>query len=255
VNVRETALLVAALAACAGCLRRAGRADDAAPPVQYVRRSFQSSLAGCVDAATGAPAPCVWVDVEYVEPARATVELTRALARFLRATVLRPVADGPPPASVEALRDQLYDAYRTAVSASPDRGVRWQLVRRVTVACSTERVQGLVASERAMMDGAPGVDRVVYASFDTQTGDPIGLEALVAPEQRAQLLDELARRREGAAVTRDVWSRDRGAARAPGAAPDGFLVCPDAITARWSDGTEAALPRAELRGLLRADAP
>jgi hypothetical protein len=250
----ETALLVAALATCAGCLRPAGRVGDAAPPVQYVRRSFQSSFAGCVDAATHAPAPCVWVDVEYVEPTRATVELTRAIARFLRATVLRPIGDGPPPASVEALRDQLYDAYRAAASASPEPATRWQLTRRVTVACSTERVQGLVASERVVMDGAHQVERVAYASFDTRTGDRIGLEALVAPEQRAQLLDELARRR-GGARTRDVWTRDAGAPRATGTTPDDLLVCPDAITARWRDGTEVAIPRAELRGLLRPDAP
>jgi hypothetical protein len=258
VTVGRTALLVAALAAaCVGCLRRADGSRDAVPPVDYVRRSFRSSLAGCRDA-HGAPATCVQLDIEYVEPSRATVELTRAVARFLGATVLRSVSDAGPPASVEALRDDLYEAYREIQQRVPDYRLRWELKRRVTVACNTERLQGFVASEEMFSGGTRPVERVWYQTFDTQTGQPIGLDALVPPEQRAHLLTELARRRRAAGgAAPSVWTRGAKAPDESAAAPDGVLVCPDALTFRWDDGggVEVVVLRDEIRALLRADAP
>ncbi len=257
-TTRETALLIAALAAaCAGCLRRADRPEDAAPRVDYVHRSFQSSLAGCIDP-SGTPVACVHIEVEYVEPTRATVELTRAVTQFIRATVLRPVSDAGPPADAEALREDLYEAYREIQRNTPDYRARWELRRRLAVACNTERVQGLVASEQAFTGGARPIEHIQYASFDTHTGAPLGLDALVAPEQRGQLLADLEHRRRAApGAAPGVWTRNTEAPDRSAGAPDSVLVCPDAVTFRWDDGggVEVVVPRDELRTLLRADAP
>jgi hypothetical protein len=260
VRARGTALLVPVLVAtCQGCFRHADRPGNTGPPVDYVRRSFQSSLAGCTDP-RGVPATCVRIEIEYDEPTRATVELARAVARFVAATVLRPVSDAGPPESAEALRDDLYESYREIQRNAPDYGVRWELERRMTVVCNTERVQGLVASERAFTGGARPIERVQYVSFDTHTGARIGLDALVAPEQRAQLLAELAHRRQaapGTTPTSSMWSRGTEAPAERDAAPDSVLVCPDALTFRWDDGRggDVVVPHDEIRPLLRADAP
>ena len=251
-------LFVAACAAAgAGCLQRAERPRDTGPPVAYVRRSFDSSLAGCRDE-RGAPASCVRLQIEYVEPTRATVELAHAVARLVAATVLRPVGDAGQPASVEALRDDLYASYRDIQQNAPDYRVRWELQRRVTVACNTEHLQGLAASEHAFTGGARPADRVQYVTFDTQTGERLGLDALVAPEQRAELLAELAERRRGArgAVSgRSMWGRGEEGPDERAAPPDSVLVCPAALTFRWDDGVEVVVARDELRALLRTDAP
>src|SRR5262249_17677633 len=162
VTAGRAVLLVAVLAASgAGCLRHRVDATAAAraalTSVAYVRRSFQSSLAGCTDPASSAPTPCVRIDVEYVEATRATVELARAVAGFVAETVLRPAGDGPPAPSVEALRDELYERYQERQRAFPDYHVPWQLERTVTVACNTPRVQGLVAADRSFTGGASGI--------------------------------------------------------------------------------------------------
>src|SRR5262249_23280826 len=172
----------------------AAAARAALTSVAYVRRSFQSSLAGCTDPASHAPTPCVRIDIEYVEATRATVELARAVAGFVAGTVLRPAGDGPPAPSVEALRDELYERYRERQQAFPDYRIPWQVERTVTVACNTPRVQGLVGGDRSFTGGASGIDRVDYRSFDTLSGARLGVDALVAPEQRNAFIDEVERR-------------------------------------------------------------
>jgi len=269
VTAGRAVLLVAALAASgAGCLRQrpdaAAAARAALTSVAYVRRSFQSSLAGCTDPASHAPTPCVRIDVEYVEATRATVELARAVAGFVAETVLRPAGDGPPPSSVEALRDELYDRYRERQQAFPDYRVPWQLQRAVTVACNTPRVQGLVASDRSFTGGASEIDRVDYRSFDTLSGARLGVDAIVAPEQRSAFSDEVERRFREARRIAPGQSLTAAGFTFPGgrfATTDNLLVCPDALTFRWNPGevapgifgpTEVVVPRAEVEGLLRA---
>jgi hypothetical protein len=259
VTARRRVLVVAAcVAACTGCLWRAEEPRDAGPPVDYVRRRFESSLAGCDDG-RGAPASCVRLQIDYVEATRATRELAHAVTGFVAASVLRPVGDAPQPASVEELRDDLYASYRDVQQDAPDYRVRWEIQRQISVACNTERVQGLVATEHTFLGGARPVDRVRYQTFDTHTGQRVGLDAVVAPEQREALLAELEQRRRGAgaaATPGGLWGRTAGTP-APGATePDTVLICPDALTFRWNDGgVEVVIARDEIRPLLRADAP
>jgi hypothetical protein len=254
----------------AGCLRHrpdaAAAARAALTSVAYLRRSFQSSLAGCTDPASNAPTPCVRIDIEYIEATRATVELSHAVAGFVAETVLRPAGDGLPPSSVEALRDELYDQYRERQQAFPDYRVPWQLERAVTVACNTPHVQGLVAADRSFTGGASGIDRVDYRSFDTFSGARVGVDTLVAPEQRSAFTDEVERRfREARRVAPGQSLAAAGFTFPAGrfATTDNLLVCPDALTFRWNRGevapgvfgsTEVVVPRAEVEGLLRADA-
>ena len=251
-------LLVVALAVCAGCLRRAAP-GDAGPPVDYVRRRFQSSLAGCTDPTTGAPAACVELEIEYVDATRATVALTQAVTRFVNATALRPVTVGGAPQSVEDLRDELYEAYRERQQDGLEQPPPWRLKRSVTVACNTKQVQGLVATEQSWTAGGRAIERVTYRSFDTETGARIGIDTLAAPEQREQLVAELEHRlRAGPAAGggRGLWDRSSEPAGGRVGIADDVLACPDAITVRSSDGTiETAVPRGELKGLLLPDAP
>jgi hypothetical protein len=260
-----TVLLAAGLAVVsAGCFGRTPGPGDAPPRVDYVRRSFQSSLAGCADPESGAPGSCVHIEIEYVDATRATAELSRAVADFVRATVLRPLTDAEPPPSLEALRDDLYESYRELQEERADYRVPWRLKRSVTVACNTEQVQGLVGTEQSFTGGARRIERVQYRSFDTRTGRRIGLEDLVAPEHQAELLDELTRRARAArdaATGQSMWNRaaappDAGAA----APPDDVLACPDTLTVRWhpaagAEAVEVVVPRDEVRTLLRAEAP
>ena len=263
-------LLVAAMAAAgAGCLRHrpdaAAAARAALTSVAYVRRSFQSSLAGCTDPGSHAPAPCVRIDVEYVEATRATVELARAVAGFVGETVLRAAGDGSPAPNVEALRDELYDRYRERQEAFPDYRIPWLLERTVTVACNTPRVQGLIAADRSFTGGASGIDRVDYRSFDTMSGARVGVNAIVAPEQRAAFTAELERRfRAARRIAPGQTLLAAGFTFPDGrfATTDNLLVCPDALTFRWNRGevapgvfgpTEVVVPRAEVEGLLRGD--
>lgn len=240
-------------AACAGRPFRSGPAEPELPRVEYVGRSFHSALAGCNDPASGAPAACVAIEIDYVEVTHATVGLARSVAGFVGATVLRSVADAGPAPDVEVLRDELYETYREIQRHSPDYRVPWRLKRTVTVACNTERVQGLVATEQSFTGGARPIERVTYRSFDTRTGEAIGLDALVAPERRAELLDALAGRARGA-PGQDLWSRTPDAPAPAAIAPDDLLVCPDALTVRWGGG-DVVVPRDEIRPLLRDDAP
>ncbi len=251
--------VAASAAACAGCLFRDTPTRPSGPPVDYVRRRFESSLAGCHDE-RGAPASCVRLQVEYVEATRATVELAHAVSRFVAASVLRPVGDAPWPTSVEELRDDLYAAYREVQGQVSGYKTRWEIQRRVTVACNAARVQGLVASERSFTGGTRPVDRVRYQSFDTRSGVPIGLDAMIDPGQLEEFLAELQERRRsagGAVATPGLWSRDAAPRDDRVTAPDSVLVCPDALTARWDDGggVEVVVPRDAIRALLRTDAP
>jgi hypothetical protein len=252
-------LLVVALAACAGCLRRAAP-GAAGPPVDYVRRSFQSSLAGCTDPTTGAPVACVELEIDYVDATRATVALTQAVARFVGATALRPIMGDGAPQSVEDLREEVYEAYRERQQDGLQPPVPWRLKRSVKVACNTKQVQGLVATEQSWTAGGRTIERVAYRSFDTETGARIGLDTLAAPEQRDQLAAELARRLRGTpggGAGQGLWDRstaDTATDRVE--LGDDVLACPDAITVRSSDGTvETAVPRGELKGLLLPDTP
>jgi hypothetical protein len=260
VTAARRVLVVAACAtACAGCLHRAERPRATEPPVDYVHRKFESSLAGCSDG-RGGPASCVRLQIEYVEATRATVELARAVTRFVAATVLRSVGEVTQPASVEELRDDLYASYREIQQNAPDYRVPWEVHRQIAVACNTERVQGLVASEHTFTGGVRPVDRTRYQTFDTQTGERIGLDALVAPEQRDALLGELEQRRRGPASPGrrgSLWTRGADRPSAGAAVPDSVLICPDALTFRWDDGggVDVVVARDEIRPLLRADAP
>ena len=264
-------LLVAALAASgAGCLRQrpdaAAAARAALRSVSYVRRSFQSSLAGCSDPTSDAPAPCVSLDITYVDATRSTAELARAVAAFVGETVLRPVGDGVPLPDVEALRDELYDLYRERQAAFPDYHVSWQLERTVTVACNTPRVQGLMAADRSFTGGASATDRVDYRSFDTMSGARIGVDTLVASEQRDAFTAEIERRFREARRLSPGGSLATAGFVFPGerfVPTDNLLVCPDALTFRWNRGevapgalgpTDVVVPRAEIEGLLRSDA-
>lgn len=266
-------LLVAALAASgAGCLRR-HRTDPgeaarvALRSVQYVRRSFQSSLAGCNDPVSNAPAPCVRMEVEYVEATRSTIELARAVAGFVAATVLRPVGDAGPAPDVELLRDELYELYRDRQQAFPDYRIPWQLERTVSVACNTTHVQGLVAADHSFTGGAAPVERVDYRSFDTTSGARVGLEALVAPENQDAFGAQIERRfREARRLSPGQGLTAAGFEFPAGrfVATDNLLACPDALTFHWNPGdvaptvfgpTEVVVPRAEITELLRSDAP
>jgi hypothetical protein len=268
---RRAVLLVAALAASgAGCLRHrpdaASAARAAIRSVAYVRRSFQSSLAGCSDPTSHAPAPCVSLDIEYVDATRSTAELARAVAAFVGETVLRPVGPGGPLPNVEALRDELYDLYRERQARFPDYHVLWQLARTVTVACNTPRVQGLMAADRSFIGGASGIDRVDYRSFDTMSGARVGVDTLVAPEQRDAFTAEIERRFREARRLSPGGSLAAAGFDFPGGrfvATDNLLVCPDALTFRWNRGevapgvfgpTDVVVPRAEVEGFLRSDA-
>jgi hypothetical protein len=266
-------LLVAALATTgAGCLLRhrtdpGAAARAALRSVQYVRRSFQSSLAGCNDPASHEPAPCVRMNVEYVEATRSTIELARAVAGFVRETVLHPVGDSAPPPDVEALRDLLYDLYRERQEAFPDYRIPWQLERKVSVACNTPRVQGLVAADHSFTGGAAPVERVDYRSLDTTSGARVGLDGLVAPENRDAFIVQLERRFRDARRLAPGQSLAAAGFDFPGgrfAATANLLACPDALTFRWNPGdvaptvfgpTEVVVPRAEVAELLRSDAP
>src|SRR5262245_630235 len=246
-------------AACAGCFLRRERPHPTGPPVDYVRRKFESSLAGCNDG-HGAAASWVGLRVGYDEAPRARLERAHAGSGFVAAGVLRPVGDAPQPASVEELRDDLYASYRDIQQDTPDYRVPWEMQREITVACNTERVQGLVAKEHTFLGGARPVDRVRYQSFDTTTGQRVGLDAVVAPEQREKLVDELEQRRRGGAASPasgGLWDRQAATTRLPGATePDSVLVCPDALTFRWNDGgVEVVVARDEILPLLRTDAP
>src|SRR5262249_30638139 len=161
-------LLVVALAACAGCLRRAAP-GAVGPPVDYVRRSFQSSLAGCTDPTTGAPMACVELEIEYVHATRATVALSQAVAGLVRASALRPMTGGGAPQSAEDLGDEVYEAYRERQQNGLVPPLPWRLKRSVRVACNTKQVQGLVATEQSWTAGGRTIERVAYRSFDTET--------------------------------------------------------------------------------------
>jgi hypothetical protein len=255
---RRVLVVLACAAACAGCFLRREKPAPTGPPVDYVRRKFESSLAGCTDG-HGAPASCVRLQVEYVEATRATRELAQAVTGFVAASVLRPVGDAPQPASVEELRDDLYASYRDVQQDVPDYRVPWEMHRQITVACNTERVQGLVAKEHTFLGGTRTVDRVRYQTFDTQTGQHVGLDAVVAPEQREALLAEIEQRRHGAgaaAPAGGLFARTAGPPARGATEPDTVLICPDALTFRWNDGgAEVVIARDEIRPLLRADAP
>jgi hypothetical protein len=269
VTAAGAALLAAALAAgvASGCRRPPrGLARDAGPPVDYVRRSFQSTLAGCTDPASGAPAPCVRIEVEYVDATRAPAALSAAVARFVRETVLRPLGEDSPPESAEALRDELYDSYRDLQRRFPDYHLPWVLRRNVTVACNTARVQGLAATEQSFTGGANEVERVEYRSFDTETGKRVGLDAFVAPENLPQLTAEVERRfREVRRIPAGQSLLDAGFYLPDGLVlTDNLLACPGALTFRWHraevapgvfGATEVVIPRDDIRALLRADAP
>ncbi len=251
------ALLVAGLATMwAGCPRTRTEPAVGNVPVDYVRRSFESTLAGCTDPATGVPGPCVRIAIEYVEPTRATVALARAVDGLVAATVLAPVGGGDAPADVEELRDALYEAYRDLQHRIPGYGVPWVVERTLAVACNTARLQGLVFSERSSAAGAPAIERVRYRTLDTETGERVSLAAIAAPEDVSRLTAELAQRARGARGAGDVFRRDAGEAADAEeiAVPDDLLVCPDAITFRWR-GAEVVVPRGELGPLLRPDAP
>jgi hypothetical protein len=273
VTLARVVLLVAALVASgAGCpwrhrIDQGAAARAALKSVQYVRRSFQSSLAGCNDPTSHAPAPCVRMDVEYVEATRSTIELARAVAAFVGATVLRPVGDGGPVTDVEMLRDLLYDLYRERQQAFPDYRIPWQLERTVSVACNTPRIQGLVAADHSFTGGAAPVERVDYRSLDTTTGARVGLDGLVAPENQDAFTAQLERRfREARRLAFGQGLAAAGFDFSGGrfAATDNLLACPDALTFRWNPGdvaptvfgpTEVVVPRAEVAELLRSDAP
>jgi len=271
VTLGRAVLLVAALAASgAGCLRQrsdpVAAARAALKSVQYVRRSFQSSLAGCNDPTSHAPAPCVRIEVEYVEATRSTVELARAVAAFVAATVLRPVGEGGPPPNVEALRDELYDLYRERQAAVPDYRIPWQLERTVSVACNTPELQGLMAAEHSFTGGANPVERIDYRSFDTTTGARVGVDTLIAPEHRDAFAAEVERRFREARHVPPGRSLEGEGFDFPGGrfvATDNVLVCPNGFTFHWNRGdvapgvfgaTDVALPRTDIEGLLRTDA-
>jgi len=271
VTAGRTVLLVVALAAAGpACLRNrtdpTAAARAALKSVQYARRSFQSSLAGCSDPTSQAPAPCVRIEVEYVEATRSTVELARAIAGFVGATVLRPIGEGGPLPNVEALRDELYDLYRARQAAFPDYRIPWQLTRTVSVACNTPHVQGLVAAEHSFTGGANPVERVDYGSFDTITGARVGVDTLVAPEYRDAFAAEVERRFREARHIPPGQGLAAAGFEFPGgrfAATGNLLVCPDALTFRWNRGdvapgvfgaTDVVVPRADIQALLRGEA-
>lgn len=255
------ALLVAAVAAvCAGCLRRGPDPAAALARVEYTRRDFRSSLAGCTDPASGMPMACVRLEIDYVEATRATAALAEAIGAFLAATALRPVEGAGPVPTVEELRDDLYERYREQRDESAGDLMPWTLQRSVTVACNTERVQGLVATERSSAGAGETVERIVYRTFDTQTGEPLGLDVLVADELLPDFTEAVRGRLEaerGAAGA--LFDRSGGTTGAEGSIDrDAVLICPDAVTVQWIDAggrTAVVVPRDELRSLLRADAP
>src|SRR5262249_38782763 len=88
VTAGRAVLLVAAMAASgAGCLRHrpdaAAAARAALTSVAYLRRSFQSSLAGCTDPAGNPPTPRVRIDHEAIEATRSAVEPSTSAPRVL----------------------------------------------------------------------------------------------------------------------------------------------------------------------------
>ena len=138
------ALFVAGLVVwCAGCPRKAADPAAALARVEYARRTFRSSLAGCTDAASGAPMACVRLEIDYVDLTRAPGGLVDAVGAFVASTVLRPAADAEPVSSVEDLRDELYERYRAQQRETPGYKNQWLVQRSIKVVCSTERVLAL----------------------------------------------------------------------------------------------------------------
>jgi hypothetical protein len=265
----RAALLAVMTAACVACAtHRPTPAHGTGAPVEYVRRNFQSSLAGCEDPTRREPAPCVRVDIQYVEATRASAALARAVTVFVRTTVLAPFEGGQPAMpSVEALRDALYDAYRERQRIAPGYRIPWVLERSVKVACNTARLQGLAGSEQSFTGGAHPSEDVQYRTLDTEIGARIGLDAVIAPEHRAAFAAEVERRFRGVRNIPPGQSLHAAGFTFPGgqfAVSDNVLICPDAITVRWNraevapgsfGATDVTVPRSDVAALLRPGAP
>ena len=255
------ALLVAALAAvCAGCPRK-GSDAAALARVEYARRSFRSSLAGCSDSVSGMPIACVYLEVDYVDLTRASAALVAAVGAFVSSTALRPAADAEPAPSVEDLRDELYERYRTQQRETPGYQTPWVVQRSITVACNTERVLALAAVLRASAGEGEASERVEYRTFDSRTGEAVRLDDLVVAELQAEFDDAIRARLDtgGAAARGSLFERSPGSGRGEGwVDPEAVLVCPDTVTVQWHEEgamTTVEVPRDEVRAFLQPNAP
>jgi len=257
------ALLVAAVVVCAGCPRRGSDAAATVARVEYARRSFRSSLAGCADPASGVSTACVQIDIDYVELTRASAPLVEAVAAFLAATALRPVADAAPAESVEDLRDDLYERYRARQREVPGYRTPWVVERTITVACNTDRVQALTAVLRASAGDGDASERIEYRTFDNLTGEAVRLDDVVVAELRADFEDAVRVRLDTAGTGEvgrgSLFERAPTSARGVGwVDPEAILVCPETITVQWRDDgatTTVELPRDAVQAFLRSDAP
>jgi hypothetical protein len=253
------ALLVAALAVgCVGCPRKRPDAAAELARVEYARRTFRSSLAGCTDPVAHVPIACVQLEVDYVELTRASAPLAAAVAAFVGSTALRPTAESGPAASVEALRDDLYDRYRAQQRETPGYQTPWIEQRSITVACNTDRVLALEAALRASTGGGDASERVEYRTFDIRTGAPIRLDDIVVAELQPDL-EQAVRGRLDTRPEGALFERRPGSDRAEGwVDPEAVLICPDTLTVQWHDDgatTTLELPRDEVKAFLGPDAP
>lgn len=271
-TARAGAVLSLALA-CLGCPRKGPDLEEELTRVEYVRRNFRGALAGCTDPFSGTPGACVQLDVDYVEPSRASVSLAAAIAGFLEETVLRPVEGAAPAESIEALRDELYERYRRQQAEVPGYQTPWRIRRSVAVGCNTKRVQGLVAVDRSAAGDEQPAEQVEFRTFDTKTGAPLGLDAMVAPDLLDRFTEVIRERVEqgGGGIGADgadgaaegaqgsIFDRSPQRSRSQGFVdPDGVLLCPETIGVQWRDNagrTAVQLPRREVKSFVRGDAP
>jgi len=255
------ALFVAGLVVwCAGCPRKAADPAAALARVEYARRTFRSSLAGCTDAVSGAPTACVRLEVDYVDLTRAPGSLVDAVGVFVASTVLRPAADAEPVSSVEDLRDVLYERYRAQQRETPGYQNQWLVQRSIKVVCSTERVLALAAVLRASTGEGDASERVEHRTFHTRTGAPVGLDDVVLVERQSDFEEVVRARLDGGrAASGSMFERTPGSAGGTGwLDPQAVLVCPDVVTVQWHEDdtvTTVELPRGEVKAFLRSDAP
>ncbi len=271
-SARRGSVLLLALA-CLGCPRKGPDLEEELTRVEYTRRNFRGSLAGCTDPFSGLPSACVQLDIDYVEPSRASLPLAGAIGAFLDDTVLRAVDGAEPAPSIEALRDALYERYRIQQAQMPGYQTPWRIRRSVTVGCNTTRVQALVAIDSSAAGDQQPVEQVEFRTFDTKTGEPLGLDAMVAPDLLARFTEVIRGRIEqgGGGIGADgadgvaegtqgsIFDRSPQRSRSQGFIdPNGVLLCPDTIGVQWLDGagrTAVRLPRTEVKSLVRGDAP
>ena len=215
------------LAACSRPPRAVGGADT----VQYTMREAARTEGTCrlPPPDTTTSAPCVSATVRWpeIDPRDSVLAEARSFLRRVASSSFRTGDDlGSPDSAVQAVVGEREAMFKDHKSYD----VAWKLLRTVEVACNEPGHFGVRITSTQRTIDPHEITRTRFAGFDTRTGAPIGLEALLLPGTEARFRATTARAYE---------TSRRGASGQVLVNPDSFpaprsvLACGDSLVLQY----------------------